>query len=74
MPLKEPRRFRPELAAPRLACKHPRRSVTAEGGLRYATYALAGAADAARSLPPNLERPAAAGRTIALTFPPARSA
>jgi hypothetical protein len=33
MPLKEPRRFRPELAAQRLASKHPPRSVAAEGGL-----------------------------------------
>jgi len=35
LPLKEPRRFRPELAlaAQRLASKHPPRSVAAEGGL-----------------------------------------
>jgi hypothetical protein len=32
-PLKEPRRFRPELAVQRLASKHPPRSVAAEGGL-----------------------------------------
>jgi hypothetical protein len=33
LPLKEPRRFRPELAVQRLASKHPPRSVAAEGGL-----------------------------------------
>jgi hypothetical protein len=39
--LKEPRRFRPELAAQRLASKHPPRSVAAEGGLALCHEAVA---------------------------------